>query len=110
MTTTAVTTRTYYEVLWGIEDRDRQIYINHGDGSWISQDAQHRADRCLRELHTAGVKAGLFVNGEHKGGHDFAEEWAAQEVEDEKIEAEWQAYLNGEPAIQRRCANAISPA
>lgn len=99
-------TKTYYEVLWGIEDRDRQIYIDYGDGSWISQDARHRADRCLLELLTAGVKAGLFVNGEHKGGHDFTEEWADREVEDEKLAAEWQAYLNGEPVVQRRRDNA----
>lgn len=91
-----------YEVVTGIDEADRVAYIDSGDGSWISQDARVRADREYLRLITAGCRVGLFVNGEHKAGHDFAEEWAAWEVEAAQLDAEWAAYQRGEPIAERR--------
>lgn len=79
---TAVLEPTYYEVAWGIEENERQTWINPGDGSGAGDHAQALAYRTLVELHKNGRKAGLFVNGAHKDGHDFADEWARAEAED----------------------------
>lgn len=78
----ATTEVTYYQVAWGIEETEQQTWIDPGDGSGVGEHAYALACRVLVELHKNGRKAGLFVNGEHRAGHDFAEEWAAAEARD----------------------------
>lgn len=104
--TTTTTTETRYEVVWGIDEAARVSHIDYGDGTTISRGARHLAERTLLDFAKAGRKAGLFVNGEYKGGHDFAEEWAAWEIEAAQLDAEWHAYQNGEPEVERRHLNA----
>lgn len=77
-----ITEATYYEVSWGIEENERQAWVNPGDGSGAGDHAQALAYRTLVELHRSGRKAGLFVNGVHEDGADFAEEWAEVEAAD----------------------------
>lgn len=83
---------TYFEVAWGIEANERQTYVDNGDGSFLSADARNRATRAWLNLVKRGVKAGFFVNGQHKAGHDFAEEWAA--VEATRIEHRTRTFLD----------------
>lgn len=82
MTTHTTTEPIYYEVVWGIEYNERQTYANTGDGSFLSETAEHRATGAWLNLNRQHVKAGFFINGVHDAGHDFAEEWAAAEAED----------------------------
>jgi hypothetical protein len=86
--TTAATQTTYYEVAWGIEEHESKTYVDNGDGSFLSEDAEARATRAWLDLIRRGVKAGFFINGVFECGHDFAEEWAAAEAEYAKFAAE----------------------
>lgn len=86
------TAKTYYEVLWGIEDHERQTWIDYGDGTAASLDAAVNAGRLLLEVAKHGGKAGLFVNGVHKAGDAFGEEWAGAEKEAAAGVAAWEAY------------------
>jgi hypothetical protein len=73
---------TNYEVLWGIEENQRQMWTDYGDGSAVSENAQDLAYRLLIDHGKAGTKAGLFVNGAHEAGHDFTEEFDTAEAEE----------------------------
>lgn len=95
MTTNNTPEPIYYEVLTGIEHNQRQTYVDNGDGSFLSTDAEARATRAWLALIRQGVRAGFFINGEHKAGCDFAEEWAACEQEAAWSDAEWEAYQQG---------------
>ena len=79
---TAPTATTTYEVAWGIEAHQSTAYVDHGDGSFLSIDAEARATRAWLALIRQGVRAGFYINGEHRHGYDFAEEWAAAEAAD----------------------------
>lgn len=70
---------TYYEVVWGIEESERTMRVDYGDGMAYSEHAEANATRVFLEFVRAGRKVGFFVNGKHVNGHDFAEE-----------EAEWE--------------------
>lgn len=82
MATIAPAAPTYYEVTWGIEENEMQTWIDHGDGSGAGDHARALAYRTLVDLHKNGRRAGLFVNGIHVEGYDFAEEWARAEADD----------------------------
>jgi hypothetical protein len=82
MITIAPVEPTYYEVSWGIGEQQRQTWIDSGDGSSVSDHARALAYRALVELHKNGRQAGLFVDGVHVDGYDFAEEWACAEASD----------------------------
>lgn len=110
---------TYYEVAWGIEEHERTVRIDYGDGMAYSQHAEANATKVFLDFVKAGVKVGFFVNGVHKDGYDFAEEWAAW---DEKCEADrkaWraedEAFAASEPAVEHKTltglffANAAEP-
>lgn len=56
-------TRTNYEVVWGPDSEDRQLYVDYGDGQPVSTTAELRATRCFLELAKAGVPAGFSVDG-----------------------------------------------
>lgn len=74
---TTISERITYEVLWGIEERERGTWVDYGDGMAYSQDAEANATRAFLDLVRAGRKAEFCVNGTHRDGYDFAEEWAA---------------------------------
>lgn len=94
MTATHITAEpTYYEVSWGIQEHEHQTYIDNGDKSFLSADAEARATRAWLDLTKQGIKAGLFVNGAHKAGHDFADEWASWDVEANRLNKEWDEYV-----------------
>ncbi len=93
MTTTETT---YYEVAWGVEEHESKTYVDNGDGSFLSVDAEVRATRAWLDLIRQGVKAGFYINGKHEAGHDFAEEWAAVEADDAaSFEHKTRTYLLG---------------
>lgn len=70
----------HHEVYWGIEANERCLWTDHGDGSTVSEHAEALATRALRELAKAGRRVGYAVNGVHRAGDDFAEEWAAADA------------------------------
>jgi hypothetical protein len=80
MTTTIAAEPVRYGVSWGIEEHERQTYTDNGDGSFLSVDAEARANRAWFDLIKQGVRVGFFVDGVHKAGDDFAEKWAAAEA------------------------------
>lgn len=67
---TATQTETCYEVVFGADEADRQAYIDHHDGSYISSSAHARATSAYVQLVTNGVACGFFVNGVLKNGID----------------------------------------
>lgn len=76
---------TRYELRWGIGEGQRQVWVDYGDGSFISKTAGERAGRALKDAILAGYKnVGLFVNGEHVAGRDFAKVWAELDGEESK--------------------------
>ena len=84
-----------YEVVWGLAHDQRTRWVDYGDGSTVSEHAEALATRSFLDLSKHGRKAGFFVNGVHKAGHDFAEEWTAYEREAAHSDAEWAAYQDG---------------
>jgi hypothetical protein len=74
MPTSTITGRINYEVVWGQDEADRILYVDYGDGTWLSRDAETRAVRKLLELSTAGVDAGLYENGVWTGGAKISPE------------------------------------
>ena len=63
-----------YEVVFGPDEQDRQVYRDHGDGSPVSQAAELAAARELLRLIAAGVPSGLWVDGTLRAGIDIADE------------------------------------
>lgn len=92
------TTRTYYEVLWGIDESERATWIDYGDGMLYSQHAEANATRAFLEMVKAGRKAEFCVDGVHKAGDDFADEWAQWE--------RWCAAQDAEDEVERAAAQA----
>jgi hypothetical protein len=60
---TATTATVNYEIVWGSDEADRMLYVDHGDGSWLSRDARIRADRKYFELCEFGMTVGYYING-----------------------------------------------
>lgn len=77
MTTTQ--TATCYEVVFGADEADRQTYINHHDGSYISASAHARATSAYVQLVAEGIACGFFVDGVLKNGTDPASEMAGSD-------------------------------
>jgi len=77
MTTTQTATR--YEVVFGTDEADRQTYIDHHDGSYISASAHARATSAYVQLVTNGVACGFFVDGVLKNGIDPTADMAESE-------------------------------
>lgn len=71
---TATQTETCYEVVFGTDEADRQAYIDHHDGSYLSSSAHARATSAYVQLITNGVACGFFVDGVLKNGIDLIEE------------------------------------
>lgn len=67
---TATQTATRYEVVFGIDEADRQTYIDRHDGSYISSSAQARATSAYVQLVTNDIACGFFVNGVLTNGID----------------------------------------
>ena len=63
MTTSTATQVTYYEVVWGDDEADRQTYADYGDGSFISTTADARATSTFLNLIRNGVPCGFWTNG-----------------------------------------------
>ncbi len=63
MTTSTTTQVTYHVVVFGPYEEDRQTYIDHGDGSFISRTADARAASCFLNMVKAGVRVGFYTNG-----------------------------------------------
>lgn len=63
MAQTTTTARINYEIVWGSDESDRILYVDHGTGDWLDLDAQHRADRKYLELCRYGMTVGYYVNG-----------------------------------------------
>lgn len=61
---------TYYEVVWGDDEADRQTYADHGDGSFISRTADQRATSAFLNLVRNGVDCGFWTNGTLTAGHN----------------------------------------
>jgi hypothetical protein len=61
-TSTTATERVNWRVIFGTGPEDRQKYIDYGDGSWLSQDAEVRARRFYAYLVENGVQACLTRN------------------------------------------------
>jgi hypothetical protein len=94
MTTTAIKSaageRINYEVVWGPDEANRILYVDYGDGSWLSQDAETRAVRKLLELTKAGARVGLYENGTLAGGQEPI--WPAED-EPEPVEHKTRTFL-----------------
>lgn len=52
-----------YEVVWGEDERDRTLYQDTRDGSFLSTTAEVDATRKYLELVTLGAECGLFIDG-----------------------------------------------
>lgn len=61
--TTANSERVNWEVIWGEGEQDRVSYIDHGDASWLSLDAETRAARKFMGMVVDGVRCSLYRNG-----------------------------------------------
>lgn len=70
MTTTTDTQVTYYEVVFGPEEHERQLYPDYGDGSFISRTADARAASFFLSMVKAGVRVGFYTNGKLVAGDD----------------------------------------
>lgn len=74
MTTTTTTTGiTYYEVVWGDDEADRQTYADNGDGSFISTTAKRRANSTFLNLSRNGVPCGFWTNGTLTAGRNVTD-------------------------------------
>ena len=71
-TTTTTNEQVNWEVVWGADEADRILYVDEGDGSWLSQDAEARATRKFLELLRAGVRVGFYKNGTLDAGRAVA--------------------------------------
>jgi hypothetical protein len=60
---TPATETVNWEVIWSEDEQDRIRYIDHGDGSWLSQDAETRAIRKFLGMVVDGVRCSLYRNG-----------------------------------------------
>lgn len=105
MTTTSE--RITYEVLWGIEERERGTWVDYGDGMAYSRDAETNATRAFLDLVRAGRKAEFCVNGAHRDGYDFAEEWAAFDRWCAEQEAQDAAELAALVVVHKTVTHAI---
>ena len=63
-----------YEVVFGPDERDRQVYRDHGDGSPASEAAELAAARALLGLIAQGIPSGLWVDGTLWAGIDITDE------------------------------------
>lgn len=72
----ATQTTTYYEVVFGADEADRQTYADHHDGSFLSSSAHARATSAYVQLVTNGIACGFFVDGALKNGTDLNAESA----------------------------------
>lgn len=63
-----------YEVVFGSDERDRQTYRDHGDGSPTSQQAESAAARALLGLIAQGVPCGLWVDGTLTAGVEISDD------------------------------------
>ena len=81
MTTTQTATR--YEVVFGADEADRQTYIDHHDGSYISASAHARATSAYVQLATNGIACGFFVDGVLTNGTDPSAEVAESDGREE---------------------------
>lgn len=71
MTTTNRTqARTYYVVTFGPDEADRQTYIDHHDGSFVSKTAEGRATSFFLSLVRAGTRCGFWTDGNLTAGVD----------------------------------------
>ena len=52
-----------WEVIWSEDEQDRICYADHGDGSWLSLDAETRAIRKFLGMVVDGVRCSLYRNG-----------------------------------------------
>lgn len=73
MDATTTTEVTYYEVVWGDDEADRQTYADHGDGSYISRTAEHRATSTFLNLIRNGVACGFWTNGNLTAGRNMTD-------------------------------------
>ena len=72
MTVTITTTeRVNWRVIFGTGPEDRQKYIDYGDGSWLSQDAEVRARRFYAYLVSNNVQACLTRNDAWVAGDEL---------------------------------------
>lgn len=81
MTVTTATERCTWRVIFGTGPDDRQKYIDYGDGSFISTDAETRARRFYAYLSEHGAQACLTRNGAWVAGNELFIEQPAPEVE-----------------------------
>ena len=80
---TATQTVTRYEVVFGADEADRQTYIDHHDGSYISSSAESRATSAYVQLVKNGIACGFFVDGVLKNGTDPNAETAESDRHEE---------------------------
>jgi hypothetical protein len=71
MSTTTHTEPTYYGVVTGPYEEDRQVYADYGDGSYISTHAEQMATREFLRLSGLGVRCGIWRGPELLGGEDM---------------------------------------
>jgi len=83
-----------YEVATGIEEHQSQLYVDNRDGSFLSESAEDRATRAWIALIRQGVRAGFYINGEHKAGYDFATEWATADAAWAPVEHTTRTFLH----------------
>jgi hypothetical protein len=73
-TTTTATThgeRVNWEVVFGPNIEDRQLYPDYGDGAFISTDAETRATRTFLAMVASGIQCGLYRNGVLVSAKDY---------------------------------------
>lgn len=83
MTATTRTEPVYWGVVTGADEADRQVYIDYGDGAYISTHAEQMATREYLRLVTLGVRCGIWRGPVLVAGEDMI---FVDEPEDEQPE------------------------
>jgi len=76
--------KVYWELVFGPEVEDRQVYIDEGDGSFLSQNAEGRLTDAYLQLIKSGVRCGVYRNGALVSGADVLDD-SKEEVEDSEV-------------------------